>query len=129
MRILLADDDTIFRSLMVDILESGGHTVLEAENGLVAWESLQAEGADLAVLDINMPEMDGVELLSLIRADERFRGLPVIVLTIGFVAEELVQQYDPSVTDHLTKPFDTGDLLAKVQEMERRTIEKPAAGN
>lgn len=129
MRILLADDDTIFRSLMVDILEGGGHAVLEAENGLVAWERLQAEGADLAVLDVNMPELDGVELLRLIRADERFKNLPVLVLTIGFVAEELVQQYDPSITDYLTKPFETGDLLLKAQDLERRLIEKTASGD
>lgn len=129
MKILLADDDQIFRALMVDILADGGYETLEAQNGLVAWERLQAEGADLAVLDVNMPEMDGVELLKIIRADERFKTLPVLVLTIGFMAEELVQQYDATVTDYLTKPFDINALLVKVRELEQRTLNKPAPGS
>lgn len=129
MKILVADDDLIFRTLMVSILNDGGHEVLEAENGLQAWDLLQSSPPDLAVLDVNMPEMDGVELLKLLRSDARFAGLPVLVLTIGFVAEDLVSQYDPSITDYLTKPFETGALLAKIAEMEGRMMKKPAPGN
>jgi len=128
MRILLADDDPIFMSLMVDILTGGDDEVLPAENGLVAWERLQAEGADIAVLDVNMPEMDGVELLRLIRADERFKNLPVLVLTVGFMAEDIVQQYDALVTDYLTKPFEVNALPLKLKEMKRRIIQRSAAG-
>lgn len=129
MRILLADDDVIFMSLMVDILADEGHEVLQAENGLVAWERLQAEGADIAVLDVNMPEMTGIELLTLMRADERFKTLPALVLTVGFMAEELVQQFDPVFTDYLTKPFEVNALPLKVKEMAQRMIEKPGAGS
>ena len=117
MKILIADDDRIFISLMVDILSDAGYGVLQAENGLVAWERLQAEGADLLVMDVTMPEMDGIELLKLIRADERFAKLPVLVLTIGFRAKDIVQEFDPAVTDYLTKPFDVDDLLVKVKQM------------
>lgn len=129
MRILLADDDVIFMSLMVDILADEGHEVLQAENGLVAWERLQAEGADIAVLDVNMPEMTGIELLTLMRADVRFKTLPVLVLTVGFMAEDLVQQFDPAVTDYLTKPFEVNALPLKVKEMAQRLIENPGAGS
>ncbi|OGS13563.1 MAG: hypothetical protein A2234_01450 [Elusimicrobia bacterium RIFOXYA2_FULL_58_8] len=128
MKILIADDDKIFMSLMVDILADGKDEVLQAENGLVAWERLQTEGADIAVLDVNMPEMDGVELLKLIRGDERFKNLPVLVLTIGFMAEDLVQRYDAAVTDYLTKPFEISALQLKVKEMEQRILKNPAAG-
>ncbi len=117
MKVLIADDDPIFISLMVDILAGEGYEVVQAENGRVAWEQLQAEAVDLAVLDMNMPDMDGVELIKLIRADERFAKLPVMVLTIGFRAKDIVQENDPSVTDYMTKPFDVDDMLAKVRQM------------
>jgi two-component system chemotaxis response regulator CheY len=105
---------------MVDILTDGDDVVLSAENGVVAWERLQAEGADIAVLDVNMPEMGGVELLKLIRADERYKKLPVLVLTVGYLAEDIVRQHDASVTDYLTKPFEVNALPLKLQEMKRR---------
>ncbi|HBA61192.1 MAG TPA: hypothetical protein DCZ92_10330 [Elusimicrobia bacterium] len=120
MKILVADDDKIFLTLMANILADGGHEVIEAENGVVAWEKLQAEGADLAVLDINMPEMDGRELLKLMMADDRFKNIPVLVLTVGFMAEDVVGQYASSTLDYITKPFDTDDLLVKVQELAKR---------
>ncbi|HNW44576.1 MAG TPA: response regulator [Elusimicrobiales bacterium] len=120
MKILIADDDPIFMSLVVDILADNGDEVLPAENGRIAWELLQAEGADVAVLDVNMPEMDGSELIKLIREDDRFKRLPVLVLATGFTAEDLVQQYDPSITDFLTKPFEISELIGKVAEMQGR---------
>lgn len=120
MRILLADDDQIFMSLMADILANGDVVVLCAENGVAAWERLQAEGADIAVLDVNMPEMSGVELLKLIRADERYKKLPVLVLAVGYLAEDIVRQHDASVTDYLTKPFEVNALRRKLQEMTLR---------
>ena len=121
MKILVADDDLIFLTLMTSILTDGGHEVLEAENGLVAWQRLQAEGADLVILDINMPEMDGREFLKLMMADDRFKHLPVLVLTVGFMAEDIVQAYASSSTlDYITKPFNADALLLKVQELEKR---------
>lgn len=120
MKILIADDDPIFISLVGDILADEGEEVLPAENGKIAWERLQAEGADVAVLDVNMPEMDGAELLKLIREDARFKKLPVLLLATGFMVSDLVEQYDPSVTDSLSKPFEISDLLAKVRAMQQR---------
>ena len=120
MKILIADDDPIFISLVGDILADEGEEVLPAENGKIAWELLQAEGADVAVLDVNMPEMDGAELLKLIREDARFKRLPVLLLATGFMVSDLVEQYDPTVTDSLSKPFEISDLLAKVRAMQQR---------
>ena len=120
MKILVADDDKIFLALMVNILADSGYEVIEAENGVEAWEKLQAEGADLAILDIEMPEMDGRELLKLMMDDDRFRNIPVLVLTVGFLAEDIVKLYTESTLDYITKPFDSEDLVAKVQELQNR---------
>jgi DNA-binding response OmpR family regulator len=124
MKILVADDDNIFRSLVNEILTGAGYEVLLHENGRLAWERLQAEGADMAVLDINMPEMDGIELLAHIRADDRFKNMPVLLLTIRAFTEDQVQGYECGADDYLTKPFSNDVLIARVKVLERRILGK-----
>lgn len=122
MKVLVADDDNTFRTLVIEVLTDAGYEVSAHENGRLAWESLQAEGADLAVLDINMPEMDGIELLGNIRADERFREMPVLLLTIRAFTEDQIQGYEKGADDYLTKPFDNDVLVARVKVLERRIL-------
>ena len=124
MRILIADDDNTFRSLVTEIFTDAGYEVSAHENGRLAWEHLQAEGSDLAVLDINMPEMDGIELLGRIRSDERFKDMPVLLLTIRAFTEDQVQGYERGADDYLTKPFSNDVLLARVKVLERRILGK-----
>jgi len=122
MKILIADDDLVFRSLVSEVLMDAGYEVSAHENGRLAWEALQAEGADMAVLDINMPEMDGVELLGLIRADANFVNMPVLMLTIRSFVEDQVQGYDHGADDYLTKPFSNEVLVARLKVLERRIL-------
>lgn len=124
MRILIADDDNTFRSLVTEIFTDAGYEVSAHENGRLAWEHLQAEGSDLAVLDINMPEMDGIELLGRIRSDERFKDMPVLLLTIRAFTEDQVQGYERGADDYLTKPFSNDVLVARVKVLERRILKK-----
>jgi len=124
MRILVAEDDEIFRALITEVLEQSGHTVLPERNGRLAWERLNAEGADMLVTDVNMPEMDGLQLLSLVRKSERYRGIPVLMLTIRAMVEDQVSGYDSGADDYLTKPFDNGVLAARVKVLERRIIKR-----
>lgn len=122
MKILVADDDNTFRTLVTEVLSDAGYELSAHENGLLAWNSLQESGADIAVLDINMPEMDGIELLGKIRGDERFRTMPVLLLTIRAFTEDQVQGYDRGADDYLTKPFDNDVLVARVKVLERRIL-------
>jgi DNA-binding response OmpR family regulator len=122
MKILVADDDNTFRSLVTEVLTDAGYEVAAHENGLLAWQTLQAEGADMAVLDINMPEMDGLQLLGHIRSDERFKNMPVLLLTIKAFTEDQVEGYDRGADDYLTKPFDNDVLVARVKVLERRIL-------
>ena len=124
MRILIADDDNTLRSLVTEIFTDAGYEVSAHENGRLAWEHLQAEGSDLAVLDINMPEMDGIELLGRIRSDERFKDMPVLLLTIRAFTEDQVQGYERGADDYLTKPFSNDVLVARVKVLERRILKK-----
>ncbi len=124
MKVLVADDDNTFRTLVTEILSDAGYEISAHENGRLAWENLEAEGADIAVLDINMPEMDGIELLGKIRADERFKSLPVLLLTIRAFTEDQVQGYEHGADDYLTKPFDNDVLVARIKVLERRILGK-----
>ncbi len=124
MKILVADDDNTFRSLVTEIFTDAGYEVSAHENGRLAWEHLQAEGADLAVLDINMPEMDGLELLGRIRSDEKLKDMPVLLLTIRAFTEDQVQGYERGADDYLTKPFSNDVLVARVKVLERRILKK-----
>ena len=122
MKVLVADDDNIFRTLVTEVLTDAGYEVSAHENGRLAWEHLQAEGADLAVLDINMPEMDGIQLLGAIRSEERFKDMPVLLLTIRAFTEDQVNGYEKGADDYLTKPFDNDVLVARVKVLERRIL-------
>ncbi|MCX5784929.1 MAG: response regulator transcription factor [Elusimicrobia bacterium] len=124
MKILVADDDNTFRSLVTEVLTDAGYEPSPHENGLLAWEHLQAQGADIAVLDVNMPEMDGIQLLGHIRADERFKNMPVLLLTIRALTEDQVQGYERGADDYLTKPFSNEVLVARVKTLERRILGK-----
>ncbi|HAH08048.1 MAG TPA: hypothetical protein DCM05_16245 [Elusimicrobia bacterium] len=120
--VLVADDDAMFRELVTEILKQGGYKVAAAEDGLAAWNLMQKQKVDLAVLDLNMPNMDGLELTRKIRGDARFKSLPILMLTIRAMIEDQVAGYDKGADDYLTKPFDNKLLLARVRVLERRIL-------
>jgi len=124
MKILIADDNAGFRVLAEELLTKAGYEPSVHEDGLLAWESLQAEGADMAILDINMPVMNGIELLGRIRADERFKKMPVLLLTVRSQTEDQVEGYNCGADDYLPKPFSNEVLLARIKTLERRILNK-----
>lgn len=115
MKILIADDDDEIRDLVEMVLSSAGYDVVPNANGKLAWEALKKNGADMAVLDINMPEMDGLELLDLIRADERFKDMPVMLLTARKGMDERAKGIERGADDYLTKPFENEELIKRVK--------------
>jgi len=119
MKILIADDDDDLRDLVEMVLISAGYQVRANPNGKKAWEMLQKEGADMAVLDINMPEMDGLELLDLIRNDDRYKEMPVMLLTARKGMDERAKGLERGADDYLTKPFDNDELVRRVKLLEQ----------
>ena len=87
-RVLVAEDDDNFRALVTATLSQGGHEVVEAKDGQEAWEKLQDNPADLLLLDLNMPRMDGLELCRRVRQSEAFRRTPILMLTVKAMVEE-----------------------------------------
>lgn len=120
MRILIAEDDDNFRTLITEVLQQAGHTPMPEPNGRLAWERLLLAGADMVVTDVNMPELDGFGLLRNIRDNEAYRGLPVLMLTIRQLAEDQIAGYENGADDYLTKPFDTEVFLARIAALGRR---------
>ena len=113
--VLVVDDDEDLRVLVRKSLSRAGHRVIEADNGIEGLELIGSQAPDLVVLDLNMPEVDGFEVLRRIRANEANRALPVIVLTAQGDEESAKQSFERGATDFLPKPFTPPQLDARVR--------------
>ena len=126
-RILLVDDEPLNLEILAEHLDSPAYRTEQAENGLVAWEMLDADpdGFDAVLLDRMMPVMNGMELLSRMRADSRFAALPIIMQTAAAGKEQVAQGLRQGAYYYLTKPFERDVLLAIVEaalEMRRNRL-------
>jgi len=121
--ILVVDDDGHIREVMRFALEKAGHRVTEAPDGTRAYQLLEREQFDLVVLDIVMPEDDGLTLCRKIRAHSR---LPIIFVSSRDEELDRVLGLELGADDYLTKPFSPRELAARVAAVLRRTLPGPA---
>lgn len=125
-RILLVDDNADLRTYVASLLGRVYGTIALAANGNEALELARANPPDLVVSDVMMPEMDGFALVRELRADERTRAVPIILLSARAGDEATVEGIDSGADDYLVKPFSARELLARVQgqlEMSRARSE------
>lgn len=115
-KILVVEDSTTTRKVIVKILVDGGYGVLEAENGLAAFAQLSETNPDLILLDIVMPGIDGYKVLSMLRKHDGFKNLPVIMLTSRDGLLDKLRGKMGGSDEYLTKPFTAEQLLAKVSK-------------
>lgn len=108
--ILLVDDSSTVRRMLEWSLKSLPVKFLHAANGLEALEVLGAHGVDLAIVDLNMPAMDGIELIRTVRSDEKIKKLPIILLTTESRFEDREVAYEAGANLYMTKPS-TPELL------------------
>ncbi len=113
-RVLLADDNADMRDLVRRLLETSGYVVEAVGDGESALASLRRAPPDLLLSDVMMPRLDGIGLLRALRADERLRELPVILLSARAGDAAQVDALDGGADDYLTKPFSARELLARV---------------
>jgi len=116
-RVLIVDDSVSVRNLVKFVLEAQGYSVVEAEDGQEAWRMLQLESFDLVLTDYDMPHMAGPELVQHIREQEKFDGMPVILLTSRDSEEDEVGSLETGADDYLTKPMEPLKLQARVKKM------------
>jgi adenylate cyclase len=113
-RLLVVDDNKVNRLLLMRSLELQGHRVACAENGRIALEMLRAEGFDLLLLDMEMPEMNGFEVLEQLTADPKLRDLPVIVTSSLEGVADIVRCIELGAEDYLHKPVNPVLLKARI---------------
>src|SRR6266536_4910813 len=113
-RLLVVDDNKVNRLLLARNLELQGHSVALAENGRVALEMLRRESFDILLLDIEMPEMDGFQVLEQLVRDLQLRDLPVIVTSSLEGIENIVRCIELGAEDYLTKPVNPVLLKARI---------------
>jgi adenylate cyclase len=117
--ILVVDDDAIGQRMLGYTLQKNGHQVVSAYNGRLALERLGEQPFDLIITDLAMPEMDGPTLLQHVRADARFEHIPVIMLTASGHDQDRIAARASGVTDFLTKPASSHELLDTVNRALR----------
>jgi two-component system, cell cycle response regulator len=127
MRILIAEDDFTSRTVLAGVLKKSGHEVVETINGAEAWDALrQPDAPPLVILDWMMPEVDGPEVVRRVRALQTDRPPYVIMLTTKGDKADIIAGLEAGANDYLAKPFDPGELRARV-EVGRRMVEMQAA--
>ncbi|MGH9398296.1 MAG: response regulator transcription factor [Terriglobia bacterium] len=117
-RVLVVEDDESVAGFLKERLESDGYHVDRASDGASAGVNMESSLYDLVILDLNLPAVDGVELLKQVRTRDRL--LPILVLTGRTQLEDRVEALDLGADDYLMKPFEYGELVARVRALLRR---------
>jgi len=125
MKVLVVDDDLDLLGLIAFALRQAGYLVIEAQDGPSALQAIAQEAPDLIVLDVNLPRIDGLEVLRRLRAGGS--RTPVMLLTVLAGEENQIRGLDLGADDYLTKPFSPRTLLARVRTLLRRAV--PDAGS
>ena len=124
-RLLVAEDDTKQAELIRRYLEREGHSVLVVHDGRAAIDECRRRQPDLAVLDVMMPKVDGLDACRVLRADG---DMPIILLTARSTEDDILLGLDLGADDYVTKPFSPRELVARVRTVLRRT-RPDATGN
>ncbi|MES2980839.1 MAG: response regulator [Verrucomicrobiota bacterium] len=116
-RILVIDDERSIRRMLQVLLEGAGHTMISAEDASHGLHALAMEKPDLLILDLGLPDMDGLECLRRLR---EWSTVPVLILSARPDPADKVSALDLGADDYLTKPFDAPELLARLRALLRR---------
>jgi two-component system response regulator MtrA len=119
-RILVADDDIDIRELVVFKLTSLGHDVVAVADGAAALVACRERRPDLAVLDVMMPGMSGLDAVRVIRSEADLVTLPVILLTARAQESDVETGFDSGADDYITKPFSPRELAHRVEALLTR---------
>jgi DNA-binding response OmpR family regulator len=125
-RVLVVEDDQTLRSVVAGYLERAGHDAATASAGLAALAAVAARPPDLMVLDVMIPELDGLEVCRRVRATNPV--LPVIMLTAMGETEDRIAGLEVGADDYVTKPFSPRELVLRVDSVLRRSQAAPVSG-
>lgn len=115
--ILITDDNSSYRASVIEVLELEGYALTEAENGAEALEKIRTNPPDLILCDLDMPVMDGLEVLRRVKANEKTAYIPFIIITGRTDDASLKVATELGVTDYILKPIDIAPLLVKIRKL------------
>jgi two-component system KDP operon response regulator KdpE len=120
LKVLIVDDEPAIRTFLRASLMAHDYEIVEAENGREAVDTATRERPGLVILDLGLPDMDGVAVTQLIR---QWSQTPIIILSVRGQEADKIAALDAGADDYLTKPFGTGELLARMRVALRRTVQ------
>jgi CheY-like chemotaxis protein len=109
--ILVVDDYSVTIRVLSTQLRKGGYDVVTASNGSEALSQLEQQKIDLAIVDIAMPDMDGITLLEQVRSNQQLAGLPIVMLTASVLDDDRLRALKAGASGFLTKPVSSWELL------------------
>lgn len=116
-KILAVDDEVDILSMLKMRLAATGYDVITADDGKIAYDKAKSELPDLIILDLMLPGMDGYQVCRLLKFDEKYRHIPIIMLTAKGQKEDKEWGEKVGANLYMTKPFDAKELLDKIKEL------------
>jgi len=121
-RVLVVDDESSIRRYLRAALSAQGFTIFEAANGEDAITAVLANRPDILILDLGLPDLDGIEITRRLR---EWSQMPIIILSVREAENDKIAALDAGADDYLTKPFGTGELMARMRVALRKLSSKP----
>lgn len=115
--ILVVDDDIVSRRIMKHVLSKAGHTIQLASSADDAMRYALATQFDMAILDISMPEVDGIELLEMLREQPAYDNCPIVMLTASSQDEDRIRSHEAGANRYMTKPASSAEVIATVKSL------------
>lgn len=116
-KILVVEDDALIRELIKINLESAGFMVIQAQDGFMGLEMARAEAPDLIVLDIMLPKMDGFKVCRILKFDDKYKHIPIIMLTARIQEVDKETGFKTGADGYMTKPFEPDELIKRINQI------------
>lgn len=121
-KILVVDDEPDLVELVKDVLERNDYSVISAGNADLAIKKVRESKPDLIILDLNLPGIGGIEVCRILKRDKETSSIPIVMLTVKSAEIDKIAGLEAGADDYITKPFSTGELVARVKAVLRRIL-------
>jgi len=121
-KILVVDDEPDLVEMVKDVLERNDYSVISAGNADLAIKKVRESKPNLIILDLNLPGIGGIEVCRILKQDKQTSSIPIIMVTVKSTETEKIAGLEAGADDYMTKPFSTGELVARVRAVLRRIV-------
>ncbi len=120
--VLVVEDNDLNMKLFHDVLEAGGYNVLQATDGMEGWRMAREQRPDLIIMDIQLPDVSGLEVTKWLKADETLKSIPVIAITAFAMAGDKVKILEGGCDAYIVKPISIPDFLRTIERFARPLV-------